>query len=34
LLAAIGAWLGWQMLPVTLLLSSVVVRRSASMTTG
>ena len=24
LLAAIGAWLGWQMLPVTLLLSSVV----------
>jgi len=24
LLAAIGAWLGWQMLPITLLLSSVV----------
>jgi leader peptidase (prepilin peptidase)/N-methyltransferase len=24
LLAALGAWLGWQMLPVTLLLSSVV----------
>jgi len=24
LLAAVGAWLGWQMLPVTLLLSSVV----------
>lgn len=24
LLAAIGAWLGWQMLPVTLLLSSIV----------
>jgi leader peptidase (prepilin peptidase)/N-methyltransferase len=24
LLAALGAWLGWQLLPVTLLLSSVV----------
>ena len=24
LLAALGAWLGWQMLPVTILLSSMV----------
>ena len=24
LLAAIGAWLGWQMLPLVILLSSVV----------
>ena len=32
LLAAVGAWLGWKMLPLVILLSSVVgARRSASL---
>jgi leader peptidase (prepilin peptidase)/N-methyltransferase len=30
LLAALGAWLGWQMLPAIILLSSVVGASSAS----
>ena len=30
LLAALGAWLGWQMLPLIILLSAVTVQSSAS----